>query len=73
MTVFWNKVLNEAEKERLVSNIAGHLKNAQMFLQVRGDRREMERRILPKEEMWPSLASSCRHTYIVTLNCQVNT
>ncbi|XP_037086856.1 catalase-like isoform X1 [Pollicipes pollicipes] len=35
VTIFWNKVLNEAERERLVNNIAGHLKDAQMFLQQR--------------------------------------
>ena len=31
---FWSKVLNEEERERLVQNIAGHLKGAQTFLQV---------------------------------------
>ena len=32
---FWEKVLNEKEKTDLVSNIAGHLKNAQEFLRIR--------------------------------------
>ena len=35
VTNFWNKVLNEAERTRLVSNIAGHLKDAKEFLQKR--------------------------------------
>jgi len=35
VNTFWHKVLNEAERERLVSNIAGHLKDAQVFLQIR--------------------------------------
>ena len=32
--VFWRNVLNDDEKERLVDNIAGHLCNAQKFIQV---------------------------------------
>jgi len=32
---FWSKVLSEEERERLVQNIAGHLKGAQTFLQDR--------------------------------------
>lgn len=32
---FWSKVLNEAERKRLVSNIAGHLQNASPFIQER--------------------------------------
>lgn len=32
---FWTKVLSEPERERLVNNVAGHLKNAQEFLQER--------------------------------------
>ena len=38
MTNFWSKVLNEAEKTRLVDNIAGHLKNAKQFIQKRAVR-----------------------------------
>nr|UYI29296.1 catalase [Platax teira] len=33
--VFWRKVLGPEEKKRLVANIAGHLKNAQPFIQER--------------------------------------
>jgi len=33
--VFWNKVLDEKEKSDLVANMAGHLKDAQKFLQER--------------------------------------
>ena len=33
--IFWSKVLNEEERERLVGNIAGHLVNAQQFIQKR--------------------------------------
>ncbi len=32
---FWNEVLNEDERARLVQNIAGHLKNAQEMIQKR--------------------------------------
>jgi len=32
---FWNNVLNADERQRLVDNIAGHLKNAQDFIQKR--------------------------------------
>eukprot|EP00794_Sanderia_malayensis_P012722 gene12722-14027_t len=32
---FWNKILDENEREDLVSNIAGHLKNAKEFIQKR--------------------------------------
>eukprot|EP00112_Aurelia_sp_Birch-Aquarium-sp1_P010866 Seg2300.3 transcript_id=Seg2300.3/GoldUCD/mRNA.D3Y31 product=Catalase protein_id=Seg2300.3/GoldUCD/D3Y31 len=32
---FWEKVLNETEREHLVSNIAGHMKDAQEFIQKR--------------------------------------
>lgn len=32
---FWNKVLKPDEQDRLVSNIANHLKNAQKFIQQR--------------------------------------
>lgn len=32
---FWNNVLDEAARKRLVANIAGHLKNASPFLQER--------------------------------------
>ena len=35
VTNFWNNVLSEAEKTRLVNNIAGHLKDAKEFLQKR--------------------------------------
>lgn len=35
VTDFWNKVLNEAERTRLVNNVAGHLKDAKQFLQKR--------------------------------------
>ena len=35
VTNFWNNVLNEAERTRLVNNIAGHLKDAKEFLQKR--------------------------------------
>ena len=31
---FWNTVLGEKERDRLVANISGHLKKAQTFLQV---------------------------------------
>lgn len=34
-TIFWNNVLDEAARKRLVSNIAGHLVNAQQFIQER--------------------------------------
>lgn len=33
--LFWRKVLKEDERQRLVDNIAGHLKNAQKFIQDR--------------------------------------
>ena len=36
--VFWSKVLNEAERTRLVKNIAGHMINAQQFIQKRAVR-----------------------------------
>ena len=32
--IFFRQVLNQEEKERLVDNIAGHLVNAQKFIQV---------------------------------------
>jgi catalase len=32
---FWRKVLTEEERERLVRNIAGHLKDASEFIQRR--------------------------------------
>lgn len=32
---FWNKVLKPEEQQRLVENIAGHLKDAQPFIQER--------------------------------------
>nr|APH81359.1 catalase [Tigriopus kingsejongensis] len=35
VTQFWTKTLNQAERERLVDNIASHLCNAQDFLQER--------------------------------------
>jgi len=35
VTTFWQDVLSEEERQRLVANIAGHLKNAQPFLQDR--------------------------------------
>ncbi|XP_055379055.1 catalase [Condylostylus longicornis] len=35
VTDFWTKVLNEDERKRLVSNIAGHLSNASAFIQER--------------------------------------
>ena len=35
MTVFYNQVLNDEERARLVSNIAGHLKDAKDFIQKR--------------------------------------
>lgn len=35
VTTFWLKVLTKAERQRLVENIAGHLKDAQPFLQKR--------------------------------------
>lgn len=35
VTLFWEKVLDKDAKERLVSNIAGHLKDAKEFLQQR--------------------------------------
>jgi catalase len=34
VTTFWTKVLDEPARARLVENIAGHLKNAQPFIQV---------------------------------------
>lgn len=34
-TLFWQKVLRTDERQRLASNIAGHLKGAQGFLQER--------------------------------------
>ena len=36
--IFWSKVLNDAERTRLVRNIAGHLINAQPFIQKRAVR-----------------------------------
>jgi len=33
--IFWRNVLNEAEKKRLIQNMAGHLVNAQLFIQKR--------------------------------------
>ena len=35
MTIFYNQVLNDEERARLVSNIAGHLKDAKDFIQKR--------------------------------------
>ena len=35
MTVFWEKTLREDARDRLVNNIAGHLKDAKEFLQKR--------------------------------------
>lgn len=35
VTTFWEKVLDKDAKERLVSNIAGHLKDAKDFIQKR--------------------------------------
>ena len=32
--IFWTKVLDEGARQRLIENIAGHLKNAQPFIQV---------------------------------------
>ena len=43
VTSFWTKVLTEEEKERLVQNIAGHLKNATEFIQQRAVREGRER------------------------------
>lgn len=34
-TIFWNKVLDDAARKRLVSNIAGHIVNAKEFIQER--------------------------------------
>lgn len=34
-SVFWNTVLDEGAKKRLVENMGGHLANAQPFLQER--------------------------------------
>ena len=34
-TTFWTKVLDEKERSDLVSNMAGHLKNAQEFIRQR--------------------------------------
>lgn len=34
-TIFWNTILDDAARKRLVSNIAGHLINAQGFIQER--------------------------------------
>jgi len=33
--IFWNQTLNEKERTRLVQNIAGHMKDAQEFIQKR--------------------------------------
>ena len=38
VSTFWRKVLNEEERTRLVSNIAGHLKDASDFIQRRAVR-----------------------------------
>lgn len=35
VTAFWKNVLNEDERKRLVSNVAGHLCNAAPFIQER--------------------------------------
>ncbi|CAG0883435.1 unnamed protein product [Cyprideis torosa] len=35
VTVFWENVLDEAARQRLVNNIAGHLVNAEVFIQER--------------------------------------
>jgi hypothetical protein len=35
VTTFYNQVLNEEERGRLVSNVAGHLKDAKDFIQKR--------------------------------------
>ena len=35
VAVFYSKVLTEAERERLCRNIAGHIKDAQPFIQER--------------------------------------
>ena len=34
-SIFWNKVLDDAARKRLVSNIAGHVINAKEFIQER--------------------------------------
>ncbi len=33
--MFFTEVLNEAERERLCQNMAGHMKGAQLFIQKR--------------------------------------
>lgn len=38
VTTFWNKVLSEGERTRLVNNIAGHLKDAKEFIRKRAIR-----------------------------------
>lgn len=38
VTTFWNKVLSKEEQDRLVANIAGHIKQAQFFIQERAVR-----------------------------------
>ncbi|WP_395241680.1 catalase-related domain-containing protein, partial [Salmonella sp. s51933] len=35
VTIFWSDILNEEERARLVANIAGHLKDANDFIQKR--------------------------------------
>lgn len=34
-TIFWNTVLDDSARKRLVSNISGHLINASTFIQER--------------------------------------
>lgn len=41
VTSFWLKVLNEEERKRLVSNVAGHLKNAAPFIHSRATNQEL--------------------------------
>lgn len=70
VTTFWLKVLNEAARERLVSNIAGHLSLAAPFIQERAignftqvhpDFGTRVRAALKRiGQVFPPLCSSCR-------------
>lgn len=52
-TLFWQKVLKADERQRLASNIAGHLKGAQGFIQ--------ERVIKQFSHVHPELGRMIRH------------
>lgn len=60
MRAFYTKVLNEEERTRLCQNIAGHLKDAQLFIQKKAVSDALEVKgchLLAQEENAASLMS----------------